>query len=234
LALELSNAVKDINWTIQRKYNVEYMKLWNDYSLDKVLIAKISSISYLDPYVGNVVVQLSTSTFSHVLDNDLYTGGICEICNSKYYNGKYKILLAQDSGLIIDTQQFIYPDYLHVRIKPKSNVVITDVVRENILIYGQNLDTLREPSYHQHVANHNRVHDSLIHKRSIALHPNQLQPTGVLNFNVIKNKHLQLLFDEDFIEDLTINNDSLVVNIIGKSYNTCTLEKGYCKLMFGY
>ena len=234
LSLELSNAIKDINWTIQRTYNVEYMKQWNNYSLDKILMARISLICYVEPYVGYLVVQLSTSSFTYNIDPNLYTNGTCEITHSKYYNGKYKILLAQKTTLIISCKQFIYPDYIHIIIKPKPSINVPDIVSENILIYGQNLDTLRETSFYQHVGSLTRTHGTLIHKRSFSLYPEQWQPSGTLNFNVIKNKQLQILFDRNFIEDVVDNNDSLIVNIIGKSYNALTREKGYCKLLYGY
>ena len=39
---------------------------------------------------------------------------------------------------------------------------------------------------------------------------------------------------KDFMQEINDSNDSIVVNIIGKSYNTAILEKGYCKLVYGY
>lgn len=234
MILELSNVVKDIMWTIQSKNAVERMKLWNQYKFQYVSLAKTTVICNEDPYAGKVVVQLSDTHYTTIINPLMFTNGMCEIYHSKYYNGKYKILNAQSGSLIIDLEHFIYPDTFAIKLYPNIQHARSAVESEYIIIYGQALDTSRDPSFFVNVQSRNRSHCSEIHKRSLALQVEQLQPNGVLNFNRIKNKHLRIKFENDVIDNLELNDDTIIVNIIGKSYNTSISEKGFITLAYGY
>ena len=74
---------------------------------------------------------------------------------------------------------------------------------------------------------------SNIHKYSFALLPEMLQPSGALNFNVIKNKKLQLELSNNALNQAIANNDSYIVNIHGKSYNSLNTSKGYTNVVYG-
>jgi hypothetical protein len=234
MVLELANVVKDITWTVQSKYATQVMKLWNQYKFQYTGFAKTSVICYEEPFVGKLIIQLHDANFSTNIDPLIFGNGYCEIYHSKFYNGKYKILNAQNNSMVIDLDQFIYPDTFAIKLHPNIQHMKPSVESEHIIIYGQTLDTPRDPSFYVNVNSMKRKHHSEIHKRPIALIVDQLQPSGVLNFNRIKNKHLRIQFENDVINYLSANGDTIIVNIIGKSYNTSVSDKGYLTLAYGY
>lgn len=236
LPLDFNNAVKDICWTIQKKYNIDKLKLWNDFTLHDVFPAKISLTGQQSPYDGNLYIELDNGyIFSNILVNTAdYIGGICEIYHSKYYNGKYKILMAYKQLIILNDTNFIYPDTMKIKLYKQNKQIESIIDHENIMIYGSDLMSTRDAMYFTHVQDRNRSKSSFdIHKYSIAINPEEFQPSGVLNFNVIKNKQLQLSFTDKIINTIEANNDTIVVKIIGKNYNTSVTERGYTNLVYG-
>jgi len=234
IILELGNVIKDVQWTIQSKYAVQAMKLWNQFKFQYVCFGNIVDKSTNPLFYGKLNVMLQDENINTIIDPLMFVNGICEIYHSKYYNGKYKILYAENGKLIIDNEQLIYTDTFSIKLHPNITFSQSDVENEHIIIYGQALDTPRDASFYTNVGTRNRTHSSIIHKRSIALMVEQLQPSGVLNFNRIKNKHLRIQFNDNVIEYLENNNDTIIVNIIGKSYNTSISENGYITLAYGY
>lgn len=229
LPIDFSNAVKDIQWSIRKKYNVEQMKLWNNYDNLVTFPGYLSATRQQTPYIGYVYIEMYHDTYNNkIINPDDYIGGICEIYHSKYYNGKYKILLAYEQLFVIDTTEFIYPDnikfILHRKDKQEENII----EKENINIYGVPLMSLRDTTYFKYVQDRKRNKSSSFHSYSIALNPEEFQPSGVLNFNVIKNKQLQLILTDNAIA----NNDSYIVFVLGKSYNTMNVDKGYVRLIY--
>ena len=236
LPLDFRNAVKDIFWTIRKKYNVEQMKLWNDYEVFDAFPATISVVGQQEPYLNKLMVDLNGDGFSNTIEHNAndYVGGMCEIYHSKYYNGKYKILDIIGQILAIDTTEFIYPDKVMIKLHRKDKLNQNIVENENILIYGRDLMSRRNYKFFTAVNQRNRSSSSLgIHKHSISIYPEKFQPSSTLNFNVMKNKQLQLELSDVAIQRLEENNDLYIVNITAKNYNTLQVEKGYAKLMFG-
>lgn len=236
LPLDFNNAVKDIFWTIQKKYNIDQLKLWADFDNFDVFPALINTTGQQEPYIGKIYIELNNSPiFNNTLTNYTdYINGSCEIYHSKYYNGTYKIIGIYTQIIILDSFDFIYPDIIKIKLFKKHKQKYNTIDKENILIYGNDLITLRDPLFYTNVQDRKRTKSSPnIHKYSIALEPEKFQPSGVLNFNVIKNKQLQLSFDIKLINHIVENNDKIVVKIIGKNYNTSVTEKGYTNLVYG-
>ena len=232
--LDFSNSIKDIQWAIQSEYNVNTFKLWNIYGYEYRSFAKTMAISYESIYSGYLIIQLGITEDSTVINPNVFINGKCIISNSKYYNGEYKILTANTTSLIIDLKQFIYPDIFTVQLLENPIYKVDPVEEDNLMIYGKDLDTPRESSYWKDVNSLTRKHSSNIHKRSIALKSDELQPSGVLNFSRIKGKHLRMKFSSQMFEYLTVNGDSVSVKILGRSYNFAVIEGGYNKLAFHY
>jgi hypothetical protein len=235
LPLDFSNAIKDIMWTIRKKYNVEQMKLWNDDTIFDAFPGKIDTIGQQEPYIGKIFIQMNNDDiYNNKLSNyNDYIGGICEIYHSKYYMGKWKILYAYEQIIVIDSDIFIYPDSIKMKLHRANKTLQNIVENENIIIYGDNLISSRDQKYFTHVQDRYRSKTSYIHKYSIALKPEILQPSGVLNFNVMKNKQLQIEFNSNAMQQLLINNDAYIIHIHGKSYNTLNTSKGYAHIVFG-
>ena len=235
LSLDFSNVVKDMIWTIRKKYNVEQMKLWNDDSIFNAFPGIISIIGQKEPYIGKVFIQLNNGTIfdNKIINPDEYNGGMCEIYHSKYYGGEWKILFASENIIVIDSEKFIYPDTIKIKLYKKSKVLQNIVNVENILIYGDNLLTNRDEKYYTHVQDRYRSKSSLQHKYSFALLPEMLQPSGALNFNVMKNKKLQIEFNDIAINQSSLNDDTYIINIHGKSYNSLITNKGYTNIVHG-
>jgi hypothetical protein len=234
LPLDFTNSVKDVFWTIQKKYNVEQMKLWNDYETFDAFPGLINVTGQQEPYINKIFIKLDSTVFNNYLTNFTdYTNGTCEIFHSKYYNGKYKIILANEQVLIINNSNFIYPDTIKFKLYKPTGLEQQIIDLENIMIYGKDLMTLRDPEFFTLVQNRERSKTSLhIHKQSLSLNPEEFQPSGSLNFNVIKNKQLQLIINDTVLEQLIKNNDKLIVRIIGKNYNTLHIDKGYANVVF--
>jgi|SaaInlStandDraft_4_1057021.scaffolds.fasta_scaffold03029_3 hypothetical protein len=235
LPLDFSNAVKDIMWSIRKKYNVEQMKLWNDDEIFNAFPGKITIIGQQEPYIGKVFIQMNNGDiFNNTLINPSeYVDGICEIYHSKYYEGKYKIIYASESIIVINSTAYIYPDNVKMKLYKKSKVLQNIVENENILIYGQNLLSSRDEKYYTLVQNRYRSKSSTVHKYAIAILPEMLQPAGVLNFNVVKNKKLQIEFSTVALEQATTNGDAYIISIHGKSYNALNTSKGYTNVIHG-
>lgn len=233
LPLDFSNAVKDVFWSIRKKYNVEQMKLWNDYNVFNAFPCRISTVGQQEPFIDYLIVGLSYETyFNNTLNNyGDYNDGICEIYHSNYYNGKYKILQAFSNILILDSKEFIYPDNMKIILHRKDKKEEIIVEKQNIKIYGTDLISLRDSIYFKYVQDRKRRKSSNCYSYSIALNPEDLQPSGVLNFNVVRNKQLQLQLTDTAIDQLQ-NDDSYIVHIIGKSYNTLNIRKGYARLVY--
>lgn len=235
LPLDFTNSVKDIFWTVQKKYNVDQMKLWNDYTTFDTFPGLINVTGQQEPYIDKIFIKLDNGTvFNNYLTNFTdYNGGTCEIFHSKYYNGKFKIVLANEQVLVIDNKNFIYPDIIKFRLFKPTGLQQQIVDLENIMIFGKDLMTIRDPEFFTLVEDRNRSKTSLgIHKHSLSLNPEEFQPSGALNFNVIKNKQLQIITNDTVLEQLIKNDDKLIVRIIAKNYNTLHIEKGYANTVF--
>lgn len=234
LPLDFSNTVKDMFWSIRKKYNVEQMKLWNNYDVFNAFPCRISTTNQQEPYIDYLVASLTYESYfnNNLINYDDYSGGTCEIYHSNYYNGTYKILKAFNDTIILDSKEFIYPDNMKIILHRKDKKQENIIEKKNIKIYNIDLITMRDSIYFKYVQDRNRTKTSNCYSYSIALKPENLQPSGVLNFNVIKNKQLQLELTDIAISQLQ-NNDSYIVHIIGKSYNTLNIEKGYIRLVYG-
>ena len=233
LPLDFNNAVKDIFWSVRKKYNVEQMKLWNNYDVFNAFPARISTVGDQAPFFGCIVVNL---LYENYFDNAVYNygdyeGGMCEIFHSNYYNGKYKILKSFDKTFVINSKEFIYPDNIKIILHRKDKQMGNIVEKENIKIYGDNMISLRDTVYFKYVQDRYRSKTSNCCSYSFALKPEDLQPSGVLNFNVAKNKQLQLTLTDTAINQLQ-NDDSYIAHIIGKNYNTLNIAKGYARIMY--
>lgn len=236
LSLDFANSIKDLFWTVQKEYNVEKMKLWNDYTTFDSYPALISVVGQVDPYVGYIYIQLSNGTIfdNYLTNHEDYLYGYCEIYHSKYYDGSYKILGTNEQYLIIENKNFIYPDSIKIKLTQKDTTQQQIIEKENILIYGKDLIISRDPMFFTHVQDRGRSKTSTdIHKYSLSLNPENHQPSGSLNFNVIKNKSLQMVINDKVITQIIQNNDKIITRIVSKNYNTLYITKGYSNLVFG-
>jgi hypothetical protein len=238
IPLEFSNLVYELNWTVQKKSNMDN-QFWNDYEKIDTFKGYIDTVGQQQPYLGLLFITMNFTSLNSltykVTNFSDYANGYVQISHSKYYNGMYKILLTSEQILVIDSKKFIYPDYITITLFDKYKQLKEIVQTEHIEIYNKDLLSRRDPLFFTHAQNYQH-HTSIprgIHTYCFSRNPEIQQPNGHLNFNVVKSKKLILHFNPDIISQLKTNGDTVIISITAKSYNLMEIEKGYARLMFG-
>jgi len=227
IPLMFGRSTKDITWLIQKESILSTFKLWNCYDNIEVFPAIIEKS--MD---SNIILRFyHNSIFNYYLTNyNDYIDGTCEIYNSTYYNGKYKIKQAFIQSIQIDLKMFIYSELVFVKLKPKFIQNIID--SEHISIFGRSIQSARDSMYFEHLQHLKHTSTSNTHKYSFSLYPNLYQPSGFVNFNKMKNKFLKLTYNKNVIEQIDKNNDNIIIKIWTSSYNIVITNEGYYKLLY--
>jgi len=227
IPLMFGRSTKDITWLIQKESILSTFKLWNCYDNMEVFPAIIEKS--MD---SNIILRFyHNSIFNYYLTNyNDYIDGTCEIYNSTYYNGKYKIKQAFIQSIQIDLKMFIYSELVFVKLKPKFIQNIID--SEHISIFGRSIQSARDSMYFEHLQHLKHTSTSNTHKYSFSLYPNLYQPSGFVNFNKMKNKFLKLTYNKNVIEQIDKNNDNIIIKIWTSSYNIVITNEGYYKLLY--
>lgn len=226
LPLDFGKLQLNLHWMFQKSSLIQ-MNLWNDYEIE----AYRTLISYSVEENNIILLQSSNYFNNHITNYNNYVNDTyLEIYNSMFYNGKYKIIKIYPQAIIIDCNKFIYPEFASFKICKK----ISYVESENIIIHNNNLLSDRDPEYYtlieqqKYLSNGHNIHVKLFN-----LDPTIFQPTGTLNFDVIKSKYLKVIVKNEFIELFKKNNDKLIVRIISGNYNTLVTDEGYSKIIYG-
>lgn len=236
LNLDFYNPIKEIYWVIQSNNIINNFNIWNKYEIIDIYYGSIIdstlqnngiiiNIGFIDIYKNLINIKS--------IDN-LIDYKYIEIFNSNYYNGFYEIINITSNTVIINTKFILSDIFLFKLYNNKFSINNSFIINENIQIYGQNLQSIRDPYYFtlvQNFQNHSNIPDN-IHSFSFALHPENFQPSGSCNFSCIDSKILYLDFNQNLIDNININNDSLIVKIIARSYNILKIENGYGKIIF--
>jgi len=228
IPLDYVNSLKELIWTVQKTSNIN-LKLWNDYTNIDIFKGKI----YLHNNDNICIINILNDIVNY---ND-YINGYINIYNSKYYNGKYKILnITLKTIMIKINYTFIYSDNItFILYLDEYNSSYNLITNENIQIFGNNLLSIRDCNYFtlvQNFQNHSLIPKN-IHTYSFCINTEEFQPSGSLNFSVIDNKNLYLEFNDTILKQLLKNNDSLTIKIIARSYNILKIEQGMGKVYFG-
>ena len=114
----------------------------------------------------------------------------------------------------------------------KSNSILLNQVD----LFKENADLL----YYQLVTSYKNLNSPLpdgVSYYSFSLFPEEMQPSGSVNFSVIKKKVFQIFFNNKFLKEyfsseLNPNLLDLQLKVLGRSYNIFTVNKGAGKLVF--
>jgi hypothetical protein len=236
LNLDIYNPIKEIYWVIQSQNIINNYNLWNEYELINVYCGYIDNNNNNNGLLitcGLLDINGKIINTNYINTNINYT--YIEIYNSNYYNGLYQITSFNSTSLIINFNKFILSDIFLFKLYTNAfEFTGSFLINENIQIYGQNLQSLRDPLYFslvQNFQNHSNIPIN-IHSFSFALNPEEFQPSGSCNFSVIDSKNLYLEFDSEVFNSIQLNNDSFIIKIIARSYNILKIENGYAKLIF--
>jgi len=228
LTLDFYNPIKELVWLVQTNNNISTFKLWNKYGQINVYYGLISE---LDTF-GNIIINVSNSIISNYLK---FANGSVKIYNSQYYDGFFKIIKITNNTITIKNNKFIFQDNITFMIYSGGSTDINDIVTiENIQIHGTELLSKRESIYFTLVQNfqHHSIIPDNIHTLSFALNTEDYQPSGSLNLSVIDSKYLYLEMDNDYLKNVVVNNDKIIVKIFARSINILKIEQGMGKLVF--
>lgn len=129
-------------------------------------------------------------------------------------------------------------------IKKNNNYLIdfNEILDFNIIINGFNMFSTNpfNDIYYKYVSPYQYLTNELpegIHMKSFCLYPNKSQPSGSINFSILKGKLIKLHLSQHFIKkyfdiNKNINQDDLYLNFMIKSYNILSIHKGKCRILF--
>lgn len=236
MPLELNSTIKEFHWIYRKDYNVEELNIHFEYTNHDIFPAMINIVGQQDPYYGKMFVELTkTGVFSNKLYNhEDYRNGYVEISYSKYYNGFYKILMVTDDMIVINSSDFVYPDVFLIKLFDINKKPIELVIKENPLIYGTGLVSLRDSNFYTLVMQDGKYNGYNHGIRSYVFSRNveEFQPSGSLNFGIIKNKKIQTFFNHNLINQAVKNGTTFLCNISATTYNFLRFSKGYSQLLY--
>lgn len=96
----------------------------------------------------------------------------------------------------------------------------------------KNMDSL----YFNQVTSYESLRNSLpdgLYFHSFCINPNDIQPSGTCNFSRLDRKRLNIKLSNEFINSLN-ENDQIIVNVVGISYNILKFSNGLCNLVFNF
>jgi len=129
-------------------------------------------------------------------------------------------------------------------VKNNNNYLVdfNEITDFNIIVNGFNMFSNNpfNDIYYKYVSPYQYLNNELpegIHMKSFCLYPNKSQPSGSINFSILKGKLVKLQLSTKFIEDYfdinkNINQDDLYLNFVIKNYNILSIHKGKCRILF--
>ena len=90
--------------------------------------------------------------------------------------------------------------------------------------------------YFNQVTSYESLRNSLpdgLYFHSFCINPNDIQPSGTCNFSRLDRKRLNIKLSNEFINSLN-ENDQIIVNVVGISYNILKFSNGLCNLVFNF
>ena len=221
--IPFSNPIKELFWTIQSKNNLNNFNEWNNY--DNILnytIINITSINIKN--IPSISLQIKEN---HLIQKN----DIIQIKNSRFYNGTYTVYDVNQFNIIINIP-FQYNDQCYVFLNNDIDII------DNILIKINGIDRLskRDSFYFntiQPYQHHTRLPSKGIHNFSFALHPELYQPSGTCNTSVAKLS-ISFDFNKNIINQINLNNDSLILKLFATSINILKINKGMASLDWSF
>lgn len=237
IPLEINTTIKEFHWVYRKKYNVEHLNLHYEYSNHDIFPGKINTVGQDHPYVGKLFIDLTNEGIfsSEIVNYTDYSNGFVEIFFSKFYNGTYKILMINKDVIVIDSSEFIYPDSFLIKLYDNYKMPIELIKRENPIIYGTDLVSPRDSTFYTCVMPYSKKQVSSknsIRNYIFSRNTKDFQPSGSLNFGVIKNKKIKTVFNENLIDQAITNETEYICNIMATTYNFVHFHKGFGTLLY--
>ena len=186
--------------------------------------------------------KFATSKLEYIIDT--YKDNIFNIGNQPLFNSELDF--TNPTKLIYFYFKPIGTNFgLHQYDIKKNNNYIVDfkeILDFNIIVNGFNMFSTNpfNDNYYKYVSAYQYLNNELpegIHLKSFCLYPNKSQPSGSVNFSILKGKIIKLNLSNNFLNNYfdvnrNINQNDLNLNFVIKNYNILSVHKGKCRILF--
>ena len=225
------NSIKEIFWVAQSNYTLSN-NFYSNYDLG--IIYKVTNIN---PII-NVTLERKIVI---IIKNHIFNqGDTVTIFNSKYYNGDYLVINADNTSITIYSLFYVSENDCFIKLKNPVTSISTHGDRNPFVSTTYTFEQYNRfenydcnfTNYVQPYNYHSKTPSDGINIYSFSLMPEKYQPSGAANLSSYKYKSFNFKLNKKIIDYISNNNDSITIKTYALGYNILSFKNGMAGLVF--